>query len=131
MAAAFLGLILMDAGGAGRCPAIAPAAVFAQDDPIIEILDHEWHPDEVWEKIGKTKYFWSATVRNNSDTPKRVDVYYSLVDATDTPLARNATNRSIGPHETVEITSDSYITTKVLPLIKSSRVSVKVRRPNK
>jgi hypothetical protein len=93
--------------------------------PVVEVLAHEWHPDVVWERIGKTKFIWRATVRNNSNERKRVYVYYDLLDSKRVPIARNVTNRYIEPHETVEITADSYILTEDLPKVKSSRAVAK------
>jgi hypothetical protein len=94
--------------------------------PEIEVLRHEWHPDVVWEKIGKTKFVWKATVRNNSNIRKRVFVYYDLLDVQNVPLARNVTNQFIEPHQTVEVISDSYIISTDLPGVKSSRATVKI-----
>jgi len=66
-----------------------------------------------------------GTVRNNSNERKRVYVYYDLLDSKRVPIARNVTNRYIEPHETVEITADSYILTEDLPKVKSSRAVAK------
>lgn len=96
----------------------------------IEILIHEWRPDEVWELIGKTKFVWKATLRNHSDVRTRVFVYYDLLDEENRPLASNVANKFIEPHQTTEITSDSYITSTLLPRVKRSRVTVKTRFPH-
>lgn len=110
--------------------AIAPV-MGASPEPIdVEVLEHHWRPDAVWEKIGKTKYIWSATLRNHSDAKKRVFVYIDLLSADNVPLARNVANRTIEPLQTVEIVSDSYINSNFLPDVKSSRVRVKLRFPN-
>lgn len=101
-------------------------AAFDRDASAIEVMKHAWHPDTVWERIGKTKFVWKATVRNNSDLRKRVYVYYDLLDARGVPLARNVTNQYINPHQTVEVAADSYILSEDLPEVKSSRVTVKV-----
>ena len=106
-------------------------AVFPAEatDPVvstIEVLKHEWHPDTVWERIGKTKFVWKATVRNNSDVRQRVYVYYDLLNAQNVPLARNVANKYIEPHQTVEVIADSYIISADLPNVKSSRATVKV-----
>ena len=101
------------------------AAASEPSPPVVEVLAHEWHPDVVWERIGKTKFIWRATVRNNSNERKRVYVYYDLLDSKRVPIARNVTNRYIEPHETVEITADSYILTEDLPKVKSSRAVAK------
>lgn len=100
-----------------------------RDASTIEVLKHEWHPGAVWERIGKTQFFWSATVRNNSDIRKRVYVYYDLLDARDVPLARNVKNQYIDRNQTVDVLSDSYILSDDLPWVKSSRVTVKVGSP--
>ncbi|HUK57110.1 MAG TPA: hypothetical protein VLY20_10675 [Nitrospiria bacterium] len=102
---------------------------FDRDASAIEVLKHEWHPSTVWERIGKTKFVWSATVRNNSEIRKRVYVYYDLLDARGVPLARNVANHYIDAHQTIEISSDSYIMSVDLPGVKSSRVTVKVGFP--
>jgi hypothetical protein len=94
--------------------------------PAVEVLAHEWHSDTVWERIGKTKFIWKATLRNNSDTKKRVYVYYDLLDAGGVPLARNVANQYIESHQTLEVTADSYIESIDLPRVKSSRATVKV-----
>ncbi len=103
---------------------------YASDQSIqeqeVEVLKHEWHPDAVWERIGKTKFIWTATVRNNSDTRKRVFVYYDLLDERNFPLARNVANQYIEPHQTVDILADSYILSIDLPKVKNSRVTLKV-----
>jgi hypothetical protein len=110
----------------------SPLAVAAADQglPVVEVLRHEWRPDVVWERIGKTKFIWSVTVRNNSDSRQRVFVYYDLLDHRDVPLARNVSNKFIDPHQTVEITADSYILSVDLPHVRSSRVTVKIGFPN-
>ena len=96
----------------------------------IEIISHEWHPDQVWELIGKTKFVWKATLRNQSDVRKRVFVYYDLLDEENRPLASNVANKFIGPHQTMEIISDSYINSSFLPQVTHSRVTVKTNFPN-
>ncbi|MBN4053133.1 hypothetical protein JYT92_00070 [bacterium AH-315-L15] len=101
-----------------------------RDATQIEVLGHAWQAGEVWERIGKTKFLWNATVRNHSDLRKRVYLYYDLLDAREVPLARNVTNKYVGPHETVKIVADSYIMTVDLPRVKNSRVTVKVGVPN-
>jgi hypothetical protein len=102
----------------------------AESAPEVEILRHEWRPDAVWEKIGKTKFIWSATVRNRSNLRRRVFVYYDLLNAENVPVASNVANRIIEPHQTVDIVSDSYINTNFLPKVKGSRATLKLRFPN-
>jgi len=102
---------------------------FDRDASAIEVLKHEWHPSTVWERIGKTKFVWKATVRNNSDLRKRVYVYYDLLDAGGVPLARNVANRYIDAYQTVDVAADSYIMSVDLPNVKSSRVTVRVGFP--
>lgn len=102
---------------------------FDHDASAIEVLKHTWHPDTVWERIGKTKFVWSATVRNNSEIRKRVFVYYDLLDAGGVPLARNVANRFVDAHQTIDVTSDSYIMSVDLPSVKTSRVTVRVGFP--
>lgn len=97
-----------------------------RDASAVQVLSHEWHPDTVWERIGKTKFVWKATVRNNSDIRKRVFVYYDLMDENNVPLARNVANQFIEPHQTIDVASDSYIESVALPKVKSSRATVKV-----
>ncbi len=106
--------------------AIFPAQATEPVVPTIEVLKHEWHPDTVWERIGKTKFVWKATVRNNSDIRQRVYVYYDLLDAGNVPLARNVANKYIEPHQIVDVVSDSYIVSAELPNVKSGRVTVKI-----
>lgn len=110
---------------------VFPAATDAvdRDASRIEVLRHGWRPDEVW-KIGKTKYIWNATVRNNSDIRKRVYVYYYLLDVNNVPMARNVANQYIGPRKTAKIVANSYIMTVDLPRVTHSRVTVKVGVPN-
>jgi hypothetical protein len=104
----------------------SPAAALDPSPPVVEVLSHEWRPDVVWERIGKTKFIWKAVVRNNSDARKRVYVYYDLLDAGGVPVARNVSNRYIEPHQTVEVAADSYILSEDLPKVKSSRATVKI-----
>ncbi len=106
-----------------------PSSVVAAGEPsppVVEVLAHEWHPDMVWERIGKTKFIWRATVRNNSDERKRVYVYYDLLNDGRVPIARNVTNRYVEPHQTVEVEADSYILTEDLPKVTSSRATAKI-----
>ncbi len=98
--------------------------------PEVEILKHEWRADAAWERIGKTKFIWSATVRNHSATKKRVFIYYDLLDDRNRPLASNVVNKMIGPKQTADLFSDSYINTDLLPKVRSSRATVKVGFPN-
>ncbi len=114
-------------GALSRLPAMAAAD---QERPIVEVLSHQWRPDVVWERIGKTKFIWSATVRNNSDKRQRVFVYYDLLDDHGVPLARNVFNRFVEPHQTVEIAADSYILSVDLPQVRSSRATAKLGFPN-
>ena len=115
-----LGLAMSIFGGASTVAALDPSP------PVVEILSHEWRPDAVWERIGKTKFIWKATVRNNSDARKRVYVYYDLLDAGGVPVARNVSNRYIEPHQILEIAADSYILSEDLPKVKSSRATAKI-----
>jgi len=105
---------------------VTPLAAVEPASPVVEVLSHEWRPDAVWERIGKTKFIWKATVRNNSDAKKRVYVYYDLLDAGGYPLARNVSNRYVEPHQTLEIAADSYILSEDLPKVKSSRATAKI-----
>lgn len=116
--------------GASAAGPDAPADSAGKPVPTVEILHHEWRPDEVWERIGKTKFVWSATVRNNSDRRQRVYVYYDLLDARGVPLARNVYNRYVPPHQIMVIAADSYIMTDDLPKVRSSRARVKVGYPH-
>jgi hypothetical protein len=120
-----VGLLLFPPVTAAVGPTTQPAGPGKTTVPV-EILHHEWRPGEVWERIGKTQFFWSATVRNNSDRRQRVYVYYDLLDARGVPLARNVFNRFVPPHQTVEIAADSYILSVDLPKIRSSRARVKL-----
>ena len=120
-------LIFILAGG------IRPAASSDKEEsalPDVEILKHEWRPDVVWEKIGKTKFIWNATIRNHSDARKRVFVYYDLLDDQNHPVASNVANKTIPPQQTVELISDSYINTDLLPKVRSSRARMKLGFPN-
>jgi hypothetical protein len=119
--AALLLVIAMSSFGGG-----SPVTALEPSPPVIEILSHEWRPDAVWERIGKTKFIWKATVRNNSDARKRVYVYYDLLDAGGVPLARNVANKFLEPHQTLEIAADSYILSEDLPKVKSSRATAKI-----
>lgn len=107
-----------------------PPASAGQTTQIIEILHHEWRPSTVWKRIGKTKFLWSATVRNNSDKRQRVYVYYDLLDERGVPLARNVYNRFVPPHQTLEIAADSYILSVDLPKVRSSRARIKLGYPH-
>ena len=114
----------------GLLPAYSSGEGLEPSPPGIEILKHEWRPDAVWERIGKTKFIWSATVRNHSNIRKRVFVYYDLLDDQHRPLASNVANKTIEPQQTVNVSSDSYINTDALPKVKTSRATVKLRFPN-
>jgi len=113
--------------------AAAPASPSNEGENVpagIEVVRHAWRPDAVWERIGKTKFIWSATVRNRSGARKRVFVYYDLLDDLERPLASNVANRTVEPGQTVDVVSDSYINSDLLPKVKSSRVTVKLGFPN-
>lgn len=109
---------------------VAPSMAAPPEPADVEVLEHRWRPDAVWEKIGKTKFIWSATLHNHSSVKKRVFVYYDLLSADNVPLASNVANKTIEPLQTVEVVSDSYINSNFLPQVKSSRVTVKLRFPN-
>ncbi|MEW6325903.1 MAG: hypothetical protein AB1515_11030 [Nitrospirota bacterium] len=107
-----------------------PRAQAPRDASAVQIVEHEWRPDTVWERIGKTKFIWSATVRNDSAERQRVFVYYDLLDERGVPLARNVANRFLDAGQTATITSDSYILSVDLPRVTGSRAAVKVGFPN-
>ena len=103
--------------------------VFAQvpaDPRQIEILAHSWHPTEVWDRIGKTRFSWMAKVQNHTERRQRVFVYYDLLSGDGAPLARNVMNQVVEPGSVVDIKGDSYIESPLLPLVKGSRASAKV-----
>lgn len=104
-----------------------PAQTRLVETVAVEILEHSWNLDEDWPKIRKTKYNWRALVRNNTPKHQRVWLYYSLLDETGIPLARNATNQRMGPNQTLEIKSDSYIDTTLKFQVDSSRAVVESR----
>jgi uncharacterized protein with NRDE domain len=110
---------------------IDPAAVSAQparkNPPDVVVLSHSWKLEEEWPNIRKTKYSWRATVENRTDVSQEVSIYHLLLDENDYPLARNAASRVIGPHETAEITSDSYVENGIIGQIKKSRADLKAR----
>jgi len=128
--AAFLTGGICSASAVAADQAQQPPAPDGKQPPVIEVLQHHWHPDAVWERIGKTKFIWSATVRNNSGSRQRVFVYYDLLDERGVPLARNVFNRFVEPHQTVEIMADSYILSVDLPSVRSSRATAKTGFPN-
>lgn len=134
--AALLAAVVAVGAWSGRAAVAAdqepppPQASAGETIPMIEVLSHQWRPDVVWERIGKTKFIWSATVRNNSDNRQRVFVYYDLLDERGVPLARNVFNRFVDPHQTVEIAADSYILSVDLPYVRSSRATAKLGFPN-
>jgi hypothetical protein len=101
-----------------------------RDSSAIEVVRHEWRPDTVWERIGKTKFVWSATVRNTSAVRQRVFVYYDLLNERGVPLARNVANQFVEAGQTATITSDSYILSADLPRVTGSRAVAKVGFPN-
>lgn len=101
-----------------------------RDASMIEVLEHGYRIDETWEKIGKTKYFWKVSFQNHSDKRKRVFAYYYLLDAKGVPLARNVSNRYVGPHQKAEIIADSYIMTHKVSEVVDSRIKLKVGFPN-
>ena len=115
---------------------IAFGSFFSVSDAIdretsgLDILHHEWHSKEVWERIGKTQFIWKATVINRSNIGKRVFVYYALLDEYDRPLAQNVANQVIDSGQTAEITGDSYINTTFLPMVKNSRATLRVGFPD-
>jgi len=108
----------------------APADSPDTDTSAVKVIKHEWRPDTVWEKIGSTKYIWKATLHNNSDKELKVSVFFVLLNKNDSPLARNMAQKQIGPRQTLEVVSDSYIRTSVLPKVHSSQISVKVDHSN-
>lgn len=106
------------------------AAAADRDVPEVVVLNHEWRPSTVWERTGKTKFIWKATVFNRSDQRKKVFAYYDLLDENGYPLARNVASKVIEAHDSAEIVADSYILSQDLPKVKSSRVTVKIGFPN-
>lgn len=98
-----------------------------EETPVVIILEHSWQLEEEWDKIKKTKYSWWATVKNLSEISQEVSIYYSLLDKDGFPLARNTRSQTVGPLETVEITSDSYIHNQKIPQAVSSRATLKSR----
>lgn len=114
----------------GMSQAVYSATDADRDASEIVVLNHEWHPSTVWERIGKTKFIWKATVLNRSDQRKKVLAYYDLLDENDYPLARNVASKVIEAHDSAEIVADSYILSQDLPKVKSSRVTVKIGFPN-
>ena len=100
------------------------------DTSEVEVLKHEWRADAVWERIGKTKFIWKATVLNRSNIKKRIFVYYSLLDERNLPLAQNVANQFVNPRQTVEIVSDSYIQTNFLPMVRTSKATVRIGFPD-
>lgn len=109
-------------------PAIAAAHPLRKNPPDVVIVKHSWKLEEEWPKIKKTKYSWRATVENRTDFAQKVSVYHTLLGRTGRPLARNAAERIIGPHETVEITSDSYVENGIIDQIQSSDTYLMARR---
>lgn len=105
-----------------------PTGVFPASVPEVELLDHSWHPGEVWEKIGKTQFYWTSRVRNHGPIRLKVSVYYSLRDKNDFPLARNVYSRIVGPGETAEIKADSYIESRLLPRVVRGTAEIRSRR---
>jgi hypothetical protein len=106
------------------------AAAADRDVPEVVVLNHEWRPSTVWERTGKTKFIWKATVFNRSDQRKKVFAYYDLLDENGYPLARNVASKVIKAHDSAEIVADSYILSQDLPKVKKSRVTVKIGFPN-
>ncbi|HET6371589.1 MAG TPA: hypothetical protein VFG95_10350 [Nitrospiria bacterium] len=106
---------------------------FAQtlaDPKEIELLEHRWHAADVWERIGKTRFLWSAKVINHTEKSYQVYVYYDLIDANGFPLARNVAHRLVEPGAIAEIDGDTYIDSPLLPLVKGSRAVVKRGPPH-
>jgi hypothetical protein len=115
-----IGLLLL-------APSPVPAQPARKNPPDVVVLSHSWKLEEEWPKIKKTKYSWRARVENRTDVTQKVSIYHLLLDSDDYPLARNAAERVIGPHETVEIVSDSYVENGIIDKIKSSRADLSAR----
>ncbi|MEE9232850.1 MAG: hypothetical protein V3U07_05305 [Nitrospirales bacterium] len=96
-----------------------------EDRTSVELIGHSWQLEEEWPKIHKTKYSWRAKVRNNTSHQRKVSVYYTLLNEAGAPLARNTTSQVIAPHQTLEITSDSYVENRIIPYITTSRAVIK------
>jgi len=109
--------LLFSTGGFAQVPA---------DPQNIEILSHHWHPVEVWDRIGKTRFLWSARVQNHTTRRQRVYIYYDLLSAEGSPLARNVTNQVVDPGAVVDVNGDSYIESPLLPLVTQSRAVAKM-----
>jgi hypothetical protein len=110
---------------------LAPLPTAAQmerkNPPDVVVLEHSWKLEEEWPNIRKTKYSWRAKVENRTDVSQKVMIYFNLLGKNDYPLARNTTGRVIGPHETAEITSDSYVENGIIEQIIASRADLKAR----
>ena len=114
---------------------IVPWASLAEplpnESPPVELLDHSWRFEEALPKVLRTTYSWRAKVRNNSDVHQKVSVYYHLMDENGFSFARNMMSRIVPPHQTVEITSDSYVGNSIVPVIKNSRAVIKFQPKSK
>lgn len=93
----------------------------------VEVLAHGWKPTETWDRIGKTRFAWEAQVKNHSDRPLRVFVYYDLLSREGFPLARNVMNEIVPAGAVRLIRGDSYIETPYLPYVTESRAVAKPR----
>jgi len=98
-----------------------------KNPPDVVVLEHSWKLEEEWPNIRKTKYSWRAVVENRTDVSQKVAIYYNLLGENDYPLARNTAGGVIGPHETAEITSDSYVENGIISQIIASRADLKAR----
>jgi hypothetical protein len=107
------------------------AAVAAETGADLELIEQSWSLGQNWERIGKTQYRWRAVIANRAAAPRRVTVYFVLVDAAGAALDRNAAAATIPAGATATVESDSYLDTSLVGRAAAGQIELRPqgRRP--
>lgn len=110
--------------------AASPTARAADPEPEgpIKVLQHSWNALETNEALGKTRYLWTATVRNDAEDARKVCIDYALVNQDMRVVTRHeACNVTAAGHE-IELGGQAYIDSDLLPTIVGGRAKLKEQR---
>jgi hypothetical protein len=106
----------------------AAAAAAAETGAELELIEHGWSLGENWQRIGKTQYRWRAVIANHATEPRRVTVYFMLLDRAGAVLDRSVAAAVIPAGATGVVESDSYLDTSLVPRAAAGRVDLRDQR---
>lgn len=109
---------------------VFPAAILAEPSSTspIRIVKHSWNPLERFDQLGKTRYIWSATIRNEAGQSRKVCLEYLLLEGASQTVARHEACQVVGAEAEIDVGGQAFLDSQKLVLVDTVRAVIKEDR---